>query len=140
MKRTNSYLILKDKTKVPSNLRWMNWPSARNDPRTHYSLQQAASEDGFFKLNSLKSWNDTNIEIDPAKWDLLQPLIIQIFLKQLKPSESQIEGWSVNRVKPHEYKNYLKHQRLLPSTRNTYSPSSFEQLRPNWILMSLVHG
>ncbi|MCI69095.1 hypothetical protein A2U01_0090356, partial [Trifolium medium] len=33
----------------------MSRPSGRNDPRTHYSLHQASSIDGFFKLNSPKS-------------------------------------------------------------------------------------
>jgi hypothetical protein len=31
-------------------------------PRTRNSLQLAASDDGFFKLNSLKSRNDPDIE------------------------------------------------------------------------------
>ncbi|MCI46399.1 hypothetical protein A2U01_0067639, partial [Trifolium medium] len=44
----------------------MNRPLARNSSRTHYSLQQATSNDDFFKLNSPKSWSDTDIEIDPA--------------------------------------------------------------------------
>jgi hypothetical protein len=43
----------------------MNRPSTQNGPRTDYTLQQKTSNDGFFKLNSLKSNNDTDIEVDP---------------------------------------------------------------------------
>jgi hypothetical protein len=45
----------------------MSQPSKQNDPRTHYSLQQEASDDRFFKLNNPKSRNDLDIVIGLEK-------------------------------------------------------------------------
>jgi hypothetical protein len=70
MKNTNSYLILKDKIAVSINLRRMNRPSTRT---AHVPTTPCASTKsvGLFKLSCLKSLNDTNIEINLAKWDLV---------------------------------------------------------------------
>ncbi|MCI29953.1 hypothetical protein A2U01_0051162, partial [Trifolium medium] len=72
----------------------MNRSSAWNDSRTHYSLHQAASDDGFFKLNSMKSWNDTDIEIDPANCETSISASDETNLVKAisEPIERQIEG------------------------------------------------
>jgi hypothetical protein len=128
LNQTNFKLILKNKiNRSLKNLRRMKCLSTQDGLRTCYSLQQATSDDCFFKLNNLKSTGDTDIEIDPTTWDLCINLrwIQSYYNNYSEPIESQIEIWSVNMAEPHRHQTYQKHQRLLPLTRSTYAPSPF---------------
>jgi hypothetical protein len=105
----------------------MNRPSTRNDPHTHYSLQSAASDDGFFKLNSLKSSNDSDIEVYLAKWDLGNiPLTKQILWKQPKFI------WKADREMVIQWGRAPRAQTLPPTPTTTTVNIEYLRTLPFW--------
>jgi hypothetical protein len=132
MKHTNSYLILKDKIEVPRNLRWMNQSSTWNDSRTHYFMQQATSDDVFFKLNSLNT-----LSVWILRWTLEASVTTTDESNFVKANQNQLNARSRDdqsmSLSPTSIEN-------TKDTSDCYVPSPFEQIRPTWVLMSIAHG